>query len=66
MPEERREEIFDIFNRDGEGSAKTPGTGIGLSLAAQFAALHNDRVWAEDNPGGGASFRVYLPAEHTA
>ncbi|MBA2536216.1 MAG: hypothetical protein H0V20_02130 [Actinobacteria bacterium] len=66
VPEERREEIFDIFNRGGEGSTKTPGTGIGLSLVAQFAALHNGRVWVEENPGGGASFRVYLPAEQTA
>lgn len=66
MPEERREEIFDIFNRGGEGSAKTPEPGIGLSLVAQFAALHNGRVWVEENPGGGASFRVYVPAEHTA
>ena len=39
-----------------------PGTGIGLSLVAQFAALHGGRAWVEDAPGGGADFRVWLPA----
>jgi signal transduction histidine kinase len=28
---------------------------------AQFAGLHGGRAWVEDNPGGGASFRVFLP-----
>ena len=36
-------------------------TGIGLALVAQFAALHDGRAWIEDRPGGGASFRVFLP-----
>ena len=29
---------------------------------AQFTALHGGRAWVEDNPEGGASFRVLLPA----
>ncbi len=59
--EEEREAIFDAFTR-GEGAvADRPGTGIGLSLVAQFTALHGGRAWVEDNPGGGASFRVFLP-----
>jgi signal transduction histidine kinase len=37
------------------------GVGVGLSLVAQFAALHGGRAWVEDNPGGGASFRVLFP-----
>jgi integral membrane sensor domain MASE1 len=32
-----------------------------LEAAAQFVALHNGRVWVDENPGGGAGFRVYLP-----
>ena len=31
-------------------------------LVARFASLHGGRSWVEDAPGGGASFRVYLPA----
>ena len=60
VPQEERERIFEIFNRGGQDEAQ-PGTGIGLSLVAQFAALHGGRAWVEENPGGGASFRVFLP-----
>jgi PAS domain S-box-containing protein len=61
VAEEDREAIFEIFNR-GSGDLNASGTGIGLSLVAQFTALHGGRVWVEENPGGGASFRVFLPA----
>ncbi|MEA2551091.1 MAG: Histidine kinase, gyrase and HSP90-like ATPase, partial [Actinomycetota bacterium] len=33
----------------------------GLSLVSRFAELHGGRAWVEDRPGGGASFKVYLP-----
>jgi len=41
--------------------APHPGVGVGLTLVARFAELHGGRAWVEDRPGGGASFRVYLP-----
>jgi PAS domain S-box-containing protein len=59
---EDREAIFEPFNR-GARSGQTAGTGIGLSLVAQFTALHGGRAWVQENPGGGASFRVFLPDE---
>ncbi len=61
VPEEDREAIFDPFTRGASAVAERPGTGIGLSLVAQFAELHGGRAWVEENPGGGASFRVFLP-----
>ena len=60
VAETQRETIFEIFNRGGSDD-HVPGTGIGLSLVAQFTALHGGRAWVEENPGGGASFRVFLP-----
>jgi PAS domain S-box-containing protein len=57
---DEREAIFEIFRRGAE--ANSQGVGIGLSLVAQFTALHNGTVWVEDSPSGGASFRVFLPA----
>jgi signal transduction histidine kinase len=57
---EQREAIFEIFNR-GTALADVRGTGIGLSLVSQFTALHGGRAWVEENPGGGSSFRVFLP-----
>ena len=61
VAEEDREAIFDPFTRGASAVAERPGTGIGLSLVAQFAELHGGRAWVEENPGGGASFRVFLP-----
>ncbi|HEX5468631.1 MAG TPA: MASE1 domain-containing protein [Gaiellaceae bacterium] len=60
VPEEEKETIFEAFSR-GSASGASVGVGVGLSLVAQFAALHGGRAWVEDNPGGGASFRVLLP-----
>jgi PAS domain S-box-containing protein len=62
VADEDRELIFEIFNRGG-GNDRTPGTGIGLSLVAQFTALHGGRAWVEESPAGGASFRVFLPEQ---
>jgi signal transduction histidine kinase len=59
---EDREAIFEPFHR-GARSDHVTGTGIGLSLVAQFTALHGGRAWVQDNPGGGASFRVFLPRQ---
>jgi signal transduction histidine kinase len=59
---EHRNGIFELFDRGDAGLADAPGMGIGLSLVRQFAVLHGGRVWIEDNPGGGASFCVRVPA----
>jgi PAS domain S-box-containing protein len=61
VSETHRGSIFEMFDR-GVAVPTTPGTGIGLSLVSQFAALHGGRAWVQENPGGGASFRVFLPA----
>jgi PAS domain S-box-containing protein len=60
VPAGQREAVFDLFNR-GDAYETVPGAGIGLALVAQFAATHGGRAWVEDNPSGGASFRVELP-----
>jgi PAS domain S-box-containing protein len=61
VAENEREAIFELFHRAGDPTADTAGAGVGLALVAQFTALHGGRVWVEDNPGGGSSFRVFLP-----
>jgi len=58
---EHREQIFEPF-RQGPGAPEhSPGVGVGLALVARFAELHGGHAWVEDRPGGGASFRVWLP-----
>ncbi len=62
VPEELREAIFEPFRQaPGSSSEHAPGVGIGLSLVRRFAELHGGRAWAEERPGGGASFSVFLP-----
>jgi PAS domain S-box-containing protein len=61
VPAELREQIFQPFRQGRTIADHAPGSGIGLALVAQFAALHGGRAWVQDRPGGGASFRVFLP-----
>jgi signal transduction histidine kinase len=61
VPDELKATIFHAFSRGSASQLHSPGVGIGLSLVAQFAEMHGGRAWVEDRPGGGSSFKVYLP-----
>ncbi len=39
-----------------------PGTGVGLAISRKVIEAHQGRIWAESRPGGGARFRIDLPA----
>ncbi|MGZ4113765.1 MAG: ATP-binding protein [Actinomycetota bacterium] len=63
VPPDLREAVFEPFRQGpAKESIHSPGVGVGLSLVARFAELHGGRAWVEERPGGGASFRVFLPA----
>src|SRR6266545_2943070 len=64
VPAQLRERIFQPFHKGRNIADHAPGSGIGLALVAQFASLHGGRAWVQDRPGGGASFRVFLPDVH--
>lgn len=62
VDEAHRDAIFEPFTQADPDAHHAPGTGVGLSLVAEFARLHGGRAWVEDRPsGGGSSFRVLLP-----
>lgn len=42
-------------------STKRDGFGIGLTLCKSLIEKHHGRIWAEDNPDGGAVFAFSLP-----
>jgi PAS domain S-box-containing protein len=61
VPDDAKERIFLPHERGVETTAA--GSGIGLYLVGQFVRLHGGRAWVEDRDGGGAVFRVTLPAQ---
>jgi signal transduction histidine kinase len=58
---ERRGEVFEMFKRGP--SPDTPGTGIGLAIAARVVANHSGRTWVEENPTGGTLVCIELPVD---
>jgi signal transduction histidine kinase len=61
IPPDERERIFDPFARlDGTGR---PGSGLGLALVAQQAALHGAEIAVEPSGLGGARFSVRFPPD---
>ncbi|MEW6605628.1 MAG: ATP-binding protein [Thermoproteota archaeon] len=43
-------------------SKSESGTGLGLYVSKNVIEAHGGRMWAENNPGGGATFTFTLPA----
>ncbi len=42
-------------------TTKQSGMGMGLSIARRIVEAHNGRIWAENDPAGGAIFHIALP-----
>ncbi|MFI9050137.1 sensor histidine kinase [Streptomyces sp. NPDC053427] len=53
--------VFDRFYR-AQAARALPGSGLGLAMARQIARAHGAELTAERAPGGGALFRLRVPA----
>jgi CheY-like chemotaxis protein/two-component sensor histidine kinase len=62
MTEEETSRVFERFFRGGNGSAASPGTGLGMSIVKSLVDLHSGEVEVESELGRGTTFRVRLPA----
>jgi signal transduction histidine kinase len=58
IAEANLEHIFSPFF-----STKTQGTGLGLTFTQKIVSLHGGRVFARNNPQGGATFIIELPCQ---
>ncbi len=55
---EDRQSIFEPFWRKREGAS---GAGLGLAIAKELVTKLKGKIWVEDTPGGGATFKMSLP-----
>jgi two-component system sensor histidine kinase KdpD len=62
VPPEFRQRIFDKFFRM-PGLSGDGGVGLGLAICDAILRIHGGRIWVEDDPAGGACFRITLPLE---
>ena len=56
IPAELVDRLFQPFV-----TSKPQGLGLGLSISRTIVAAHGGRLWAENDPGGGATFHCALP-----
>jgi two-component system sensor kinase FixL len=56
IPPTGQEKIFEPYH-----TTKKEGLGLGLSLSRSIIIAHGGRLWAENQPAGGAVFHFTLP-----
>jgi two-component system sensor histidine kinase MtrB len=54
--------VFDRFYKADSARARSERSGLGLAIAQENSRLHDGRIDAASDPGGGALFTVRLPA----
>jgi len=59
VPEDRKEHMFEPFQRLGDVTG--PGLGLGLAVAAGLSDALGARITAEDTPGGGLTMVLTVP-----
>ena len=61
IPEEELISIFDKFTQSTRTKSASGGTGLGLAICKEIIEGQKGRIWAENNPEKGATFKFILP-----
>ena len=63
IPETELNTIFNKFIQSSKTNNGAGGTGLGLAICKEIIQAHSGKIWAENNPEGGATFSFMLPYE---
>jgi len=66
IPEEEREQIFEIFYQsqtEREYYGTPLGTGLGLAICKEIIEHYGGTIWVESNNGKGSAFKFRLPVK---
>ncbi len=67
VPEDKLDAIFGRFEQvDSSDARDKGGSGLGLAISRSIIERLGGRIWATNNPGGGATLRFTLPARRPA
>jgi hypothetical protein len=62
IPPDELEHIFEAFVQSSKTKDGSGGTGLGLAISRKILQAHGGEICAENNPGGGSTFRIFLPS----
>ncbi len=63
IPEQHIEKIFKRFYRAPALNNNAEGLGLGLYISQGIIEAHSGKIWAESEPGKGATFHIMFPVE---
>ena len=63
LPEDELSLVFEKFTQSTKTKTSAGGTGLGLAICQEIIKAHGGKIWAENNPDGGAIFSFLLPYE---
>ena len=63
IPERELDSIFERYRHANQSGKRGEGIGLGLFIARAVVEAHGGRIWAENQPGGGAMFRARIPTK---